>query len=95
MKYLKLINCPVRGLFPEKGGKIDWTGVGFDPAIVRRLAVQGTNGKGDHISLFPISDEAKLTASGIVGKVNNNEFPQDSAAVITQAQYEAAKDELH
>jgi hypothetical protein len=82
MKYLKLVNCPVRGLFPEKSGKIDWAGCGFDITKVSRFSCQGEDSAGNYISLFPISDENKLVASGVIDKTNGNDNPGDTAEIV-------------
>ena len=96
MSYLKLVNHPIKWLFPVKNKVVDWERVGFDPAVVSRLAKQG-NVDGDFITLLPISDENKLLdavdagGKNIIDAVNTNSNPGDTAEIITDEESEALK----
>ena len=94
MKYLKLVNCPIRGLFPEKAKRaIDWEATGLNHPNITRDWVQGydTVENTEYVSLFGIADEAKLAATGIVDAVNNNPNPDDTAGIIDEAAYLISK----
>ena len=94
MKYLKLVNCPIRGLFPTNGDKINWIRAGFEPTTVARFSTQGCDSKGDHVSVMPIKDETKLKECGIIETVNNNDNPRDTARIITEATAKKIADEI-
>ena len=95
MSYLKLVNHPVRGLFPEKAKRaIDWNKAGFDPTAISRDQMNGfdTEAKDNHVTLYPIVDEAKLLTckafgsdKTIIDEVNSNANINDTAEIITDA----------
>lgn len=98
MKYFKLVNCHVRGLFPVKkgdinSGPIDWVKAGFNPSEITREQVNGFDSveMDNYVTLYPIADEAKLTASGIVVKVNENDNEEDSASIISEIEADEIK----
>jgi len=88
MKYIRTVNAPIRGSFPETGGKINWRESGLDPVSVSRYGVQGDN-KGEYISMFPIEDEVK--AQVVVDGINNNADPLDNASIITEEAFKAER----
>lgn len=86
MSYLKLVNCPIRGSFPEKTDKtIDWEAAGFNRVNVTRCFSQGfdSDTKINYISVFPINNQKKLESCGLMDIVNSNSNPNDSAEIIT------------
>jgi hypothetical protein len=95
MDYLKLVNCPIRGLFPVKkpGQSIDWEAAGLNHPNITRDWVQGFDNvnKVNYVSLFSIHDADKLSSQNIVDRVNNNSNPSDTAEIIDQATYETLK----
>lgn len=92
MNYLKLVNCPVRGLFPEKKDRaIDWEAAGFNPTEILRGQVYGLIAGGEHVTLYPIDDEARLLASGIIDRVNSNSNPADTAGIVDETEFAALK----
>ena len=97
MKYLKLVNCHVRGLFPEKGGElIDWEAAGFNPIDIARDQVNGFDSESgeSHVTLYPISNESKLNSSGIINAVNTNKNPNDTAKIIDENEYFKLKEDI-
>lgn len=102
MNYLKLVNCHVRGLFPEKTKKaINWDAAGFNPVDISRDQVNGFDAitMENHVTLYPIANEDKFLACDAYGNpgvnildtVNNNAYPGDTAEIITDVEADALK----
>lgn len=95
MNYLKITNAPVRGFFPElSNGRIDWEKAGFDKMQVRYNQAQGHIDASTFVSLFPVSDEAKLTEAGVVSKINESGIDGFSATIIDEATATSVKAEI-
>jgi len=66
MKYLKVINTPLKVLVQSKyfsfDGKIAWDACGFNPIIVSAKAIQYVDVNQSMIQYIPISDETKFNA---------------------------------
>ena len=105
MAYLKVVNCPIRGLFPEKAKRaIDWVKAGFNVTQVSRFSSQGKIAvdNDDFVSVLPIDDEAKLSScmsfenpeATIIDEVNGNANAADTAEIITDEAAQAVKDAI-
>lgn len=104
MSYLRLVNCHIRGLFPEKTNRdIDWEKAGFDVVNVSRLSAQGRISElnDDYVSVLPLNDEVKFNVCKcfkgnrvILDEVNENIHVRDVASVITDAAAEVIKADI-
>lgn len=97
MKFLKIVNCPIRGIFPtSKNERIDWKSAGFDINEIRKYAIQGYDAvkNGNYVTLLPIHNEVKLSFSEIVDLINNNGILNDSAEIVDESEYMASKTQL-